>query len=466
MRFRIIGASSGVRTNEAVPQGKSKTVKTWLLRGCDEAEVARCCPIGFEETGKIPTPPQRATHEGKEPGETVTPTMDESQESQEHIDQQGRPDLPAHRIGAVSQEIGELEGLLDLLEEDFDRPAAAVKVGDAGGAPFHVIGQENHLHFGAVDFHQGCDAAHDVGIIGEGAGIAQGNDFIAQDATGHRQGLEDFAGHVVLRAADPEDATLQEIEEVGEVHIRLVKDHDLPRANGGAEFAGAFGVVFPCGVDDGEAGQEAVEIEPQMALGGRLATAVFGPVHAGGHQGDGGRIDHMDDAAEATGDSFAAIAAGKSGLEALQMLKHHPEDLFRQTRVPFLVGMGEVVTAGRRRGPQRHQKPAVQAQGVAHIVKADGVGQVRIDQADQMALGRKRPRLFVYTGLARQPRHQIRRNQIANLPQHSKLAAAWCGCFIHPCRVAGQSSHAKPFSLPAMGWLWLNSRFCATSSMD
>ena len=28
------------------------------------------------------------------------------------------------------------------------------------------IGQENHLHFGAVDFHQGSDAAHDVGIIG------------------------------------------------------------------------------------------------------------------------------------------------------------------------------------------------------------------------------------------------------------------------------------------------------------
>ena len=194
--------------------------------------------------------------------------------------------------------------------------------------------------FGAVDFHQGGDAAHDIGIIGEGGGIAQGNDFIAQDATGHRQGLEDFAGHVLLGAGHPEDAALQEIEEMGEVHIRLVEDDNLSGADGGAEFAGAFGVVFPRGVDDGEAGKEAVEIEPQMALGRRLAPAVFGPVHAGGDQLDGGRIDHMDDAPETPGDSFAAIATGKGGLEGLQMAEHRPENLFRQAGVPLLVGMG------------------------------------------------------------------------------------------------------------------------------
>ena len=110
MRFRVFGASSGASANEAVPQGKSKAVKAGLLRGGDEAEVSRCCPIGFEQAGEVPTPPQRAAYEGKEPGETVMPAMRESQESQQHIDQQGRPDLPAHRIGAVAQEIGQLQG--------------------------------------------------------------------------------------------------------------------------------------------------------------------------------------------------------------------------------------------------------------------------------------------------------------------------------------------------------------------
>ena len=102
----------------------------------------------------------------------------------------------------------------------------------------------------------------------------------------------------------------------------------------------------------------------------------------------------MNDAPETPGDSFASVSTGKAGMKSLQMAEHRPENLFRQACVPLLVGMGEVVAAGRRGGPQRHQKPAVQAQGVADIVEADGVGQVCVDQADQMAPWRKRPRFF------------------------------------------------------------------------
>lgn len=45
--------------------------------------------------------------------------------AQQHIDQQGRIHLPAHRVGTVPQEPAEPEGLLDLLEEHWAKSIAA-----------------------------------------------------------------------------------------------------------------------------------------------------------------------------------------------------------------------------------------------------------------------------------------------------------------------------------------------------
>src|ERR1700704_4250066 len=84
-----------------------------------------------------------------------------------------------------------------------------------------------------------------------------------------------------------EDAPLEKVEEMGKVQISLVENDNLTGPNGRAEFAGAVGVVFPRGVDEGEAGQKAVQVQAQMTLGGGLAPTVLGPVQAGGHQLDG-----------------------------------------------------------------------------------------------------------------------------------------------------------------------------------
>jgi len=434
--------------NEAVPQECLELLETRLLRRGYESEGAGCCPIGLQETGHIPSAPESASQQGKEPDEAVAPVVEEGQESQEHIDQQRRPYLPAHGIGAVAQKIGQLQGLLDLFEEGFDGPAATVKVGDTGRTPLQVVGQENQFLLAPVDFDQGGDAAHELRVMGKGGGVARGNDLVAQDATGGGQDGNHFAGHVVLGAGDPEDAALEQIKEMGKVQVRLVEDDDLPGSDGRAEFAGAFGVVFPRGVDDGEAGQKAVEIQPQMALGRRLAPAVFGPVHAGGDQLDSGRVHDMDDAPEAPGHSLAPVAAGKTGLESLQMVEHRPENLFRQAGVSFLVGVREIIAAGRSGRPQRHKQTTVQSQPVADVVEANGMGKLRINQADQMAPRTEGARFLVHAGLPRQLRNQMRWNQIANLPQYGKLTAAWNRCFIHPCRVAGQTAFSKPFFYP------------------
>lgn len=60
-------------------------------------------------------------------------------------------------------------------------------------------------------------------------------------------------------------------------------------------------------VDEHEHGQEALEVEPHVAFGGGLAAAVFGPIHAGGHQLDRGGVDDVDGGAEAVEGAFGAL---------------------------------------------------------------------------------------------------------------------------------------------------------------
>ena len=194
--------------------------------------------------------------------------------------------------------ISQLEGLLDLLEKDLDVPAATVEIGDGLGTPFAVVGEKNHLLFAPIDFDPGDDPAQFRRIIGEGVGAAQADDFVAQDGSLDRALLDHVEDHVVLGAGDPEDAPEGQIPEVGEIDVSLVEEDDLTGANARANLPGAFGVVVAGGVDDGEAGQETVQVETQVALGGGLAAAMLGPIHARGHQLNRGGIHHADHAAK------------------------------------------------------------------------------------------------------------------------------------------------------------------------
>ena len=88
---------------------------------------------------------------------------------------------------------------------------------------------------------------------------------------------------------------------MGEVQKRLVEDDDLPGPHARAEFAGAEAVVFAGDADDGEAGQEGLQIQAEMALGGRLAPPMFGPVHTAGDELNGGGVHEMNGTFETEG---------------------------------------------------------------------------------------------------------------------------------------------------------------------
>jgi hypothetical protein len=104
----------------------------------------------------------------------------------------------------------------------------------------------------------------------------------------------------------------------------------------------------------------------------------------------------------------------------------------------------------------------VQPQRVTDVVQTDGVGQLRKEHADHVTPGTKGSRHGIHAGLPRKLRHQMRRNQIAKLPENSEFGCAWSGVsFDHLCRVTKLKSHANHFfsfvtEVP-VGWLCLES---------
>lgn len=75
----------------------------------------------------MPAAPQYGPDHGEEAGKAVLPGMPEGEEADQQVGQQACPDLPAHRVGVMAEEVGQLDGLLDLLEKHFDVPTSLSK---------------------------------------------------------------------------------------------------------------------------------------------------------------------------------------------------------------------------------------------------------------------------------------------------------------------------------------------------
>ena len=248
---------------------------------------------------------------------------------------------------------------------------------------------------------------------------------------------------------------MRQVPEVGVVEVSPVKDHDLTGLDPGADFAGAGAVVLLGHVDDGEGGQEALQVEPQMALGRRLAPPVFGPVHTAGDEFDGGGVDHMDGAAKAVGQPLAPAPITKGGHEALQMLQRLPEELLGQFGVALPAGMGEPIAAGRRGATNGRERATVEPQGIADIIEPDGVRKLCEEQRDDLTPGGEGAALFFQAQAAHQLRHKVVGNQIAKLPENRELGDGWTGGvrFFHTLPRGSSDTPVHPF-LHQIPQLW------------
>ena len=398
---------------------RGETGQVSLLRLGTHSISGSCCPIEVRQIEKPETVPEHAAHERKQPGEAVRPLADKGNVSEQNEQQQGGPQLPTDGLLGMPEKIADLEGLLDLLEKHLDAPAAAVEGADTGRGPVHVVGEENHDDPLAVDFHFGFDPAQPAGILPAGGGNLQGDLVIPQDRSLRlAQALAaNMAAQVVFGARDPEYAAFAQMEKIGKMHVSLVKNRDLsglqPRAQGQSPRVVVMGSFF----NDGKAGKKTLQVEPQVHLRRGLAPTVLGPVHAVGHQGNGGGIDRMDRPFEATGQASVAPGRSKARRKLLQMPQHLPEQRLHHVAVALPIGMRKSVSARCNRSPDRPELGRMMPQGVADLVKADGMGQLRKEQTDHMTPWREGARLFIDPVLPGEFFRQMRRDEFTKLMQ-------------------------------------------------
>ena len=451
MKNRFKNCESGLERSDGCPTGSAEARQISLLRRAQETTATTGCPIDLQQAAEFPILPEGRADQGEEPGEAVAPLAQMGAKAQEDIGQQCRPDLPLDGVGTMAEEVGQLQGLFELFEEDFDAPAAAVEVGDGLGAPRQVVGQENHFAQLAVHLDEGCNAAQLDRINGLHRRIGQGDEVVPKNVSLGRvlKLAHDPALQVVLGARDPKDIAFGQVGEMGEVEVSLVEDDDFTRLNIGAKLAGPAVVVLGGGVHDGAARQKGLQVQTDMALGGGLAAAVLGPVQRAGHELNGGGVHDMDQAFEAEGELRAAATA-EGGVQGLQMFQHRPKELFGHFWIARAVGVRKRVLGRRCRTAQCRQRPGVQPQRITDIIEAEAVGELGIKQADNVTPRSEGAGLIFHAGRACQSRHQMRRNEVAKLAQQREFAGGWlvASLIIHalPC---GKAQTRKPtFFIP------------------
>jgi len=114
----------------------SETGQQCLLWGPLHSEGAACCPIRSKVVEQMAPLPQYGSQAGKQPRKAVSPVTAGVQEAQQHIHQQRRPYLPLDCLAAVTEEVAQVQRLLDLHEAEYfavheDRPALRAGVVEA-----------------------------------------------------------------------------------------------------------------------------------------------------------------------------------------------------------------------------------------------------------------------------------------------------------------------------------------------
>ena len=356
----------------------------------------------------------------------MAPLADPSAEAQQHIGQERRPHLPAHRVGVVSEEVSQLESLFDLLEKDFDFPSAPIQINDRLRAPFQVVRQELHLSPLAVHLHHRHDPPQPRWIEPTRSRGFHLHHVVAQNiaAASPLISPDHPELHPLFGARHPRYPAFEQFEEVEQVQIRFVENHNLPVQQARAHLPSFLGVAVARRVHEGKPGQKTLQVESQMTFRRRLAPPVLGPVHTVAHQLEGGRIHQMDHPFEAEAEP-AAPPTAKTRTEILQVLQGLPKQFLRHDGVPLAIGMGKRVALRWRGSTNRREGARVQRQRVANVVESQTMGQLCEEQREHVTPGRVGARVIRHACLPSQLRNQMIGNEVADLTQQSEPTLRW-----------------------------------------
>ena len=378
-----------------------------------------CCPIEVGEFKETEAVPNNASNDREQAGKAMRPLTLESDKPKQDIKEQCRPELPTDGVLGVSQEVADFEGLLDLFEEGFDAPAAAIQIADTGSGPLKVVGQENHGSPFPVNLDPCLDAAQSLWILRSGLRSHQGDLVITDDvALGLAQPLAaDVIAQVVLGSGDPEDATPAQIEEVGEVDVGLVEDGYLARLQPRTQRQCPRVVVMGGFLDNRKRREERLQVQPQVHFRGGLAPTVLGPVHAVGDQCNRRGVDGMNRPLKAPGQAAVATRRSELRAERLEVPQHAPKQFLHHVAVAVLVRMRERVAPRRHRPTNRSKFCAMMTKAVADVVQPNRMSELSEKKTHYVTPRGKGSGFLVHTVLLRKFCRQMRRDKFTKLMQ-------------------------------------------------
>src|SRR5688572_2931718 len=245
----------------------------------------------MEETHQVEAAPERSAKQGEDPSKMRSPTRLPSQETQQQVNQQSDPDLPAHRIGAVTQKIRNLKILLEAFEEQFDLPATAVKIGYALRLPLKTVGQKHHHDSFPIHLHERFNPAQWQRKGALGVEVEKLNDFVFQSSS-RRLGVLPHhpIGQRLLASYDPKNTSALQVIQMVKVRKTLVHHRNFACLQTGAHLSRPGVFVFGGRIDQHKGRQIRLQVQSAVALDPSFAPAVLGPVHAVGHQLDGSGV--------------------------------------------------------------------------------------------------------------------------------------------------------------------------------
>ena len=378
-----------------------------------------CCPIEVGEFKESEAIPDDASYDSKQAGKAMRPLTLECDKAQQDIKEQCRPELPADGMLGVPKKVTDFEGLLDLLEEGLDTPAAAIQITDARSSPFKVIGQEDHGCPFPVNLNPCLNAPHPSGILRPGFRRDQG-DLIVTDNVAFcfaQSFATDVVAHVVLRPRNPEDATPCQVKEIGKVDVGLVEDGNLARLQPSTQGQCPRVVVMGGFLDNGKSRKESLQVQSQVHFCGGLATAVFRPIHTVGNQSNRSGVDCVNSSLEAAGQATVATRRSELRIERLEVTKDSPEQPLHHVAVAVLVCIRECIATWRNCTPNGSKFSSMVSKAVTDIVQSNRMSELRKQKAYHMTPRRKGPSFFVHTVLLSKFCRQVRRDEFTKLMQ-------------------------------------------------
>src|SRR6516225_8555774 len=184
----------------------------WVPLERQLSRIDRGWRLNLQQTVEAPAVHQICAHEAGEDERAGDRVLRGLGHAQQQKGDQSDGDLDAHGVFAGAEKAADLEGLLDPAEEQLDRPAALIEIGDLPGGGVEVVAQDaQHLAGVELDAHFPHRVLEGVEPI-VGLAPRQMADTIGEDdgAGGYWQFLDHRQRRVGFEPGD--DAALRPVE--------------------------------------------------------------------------------------------------------------------------------------------------------------------------------------------------------------------------------------------------------------